>query len=214
MLEAVDWSVVVVGRWNPSILTPAGIAKRLFKVPEDTPLEIQLAIDVMLPPRVTHENIRVTVGSQQLIIEPLRHTFAELERARDLARNAMAELPETPTTAAGLNIKYVYKEADGYLTRVLELMNCELDDKLSAEFGTTTKRSTVRSMVVGDGKLNLTVHENEQGHLLLHFNFEHASDDARKQAAWLRWPIEKCEEHVCKTLTTGLEFDKGMIPNE
>jgi uncharacterized protein YjfI (DUF2170 family) len=214
MLEAVDWSVVVVGRWNRSILTPAGIGSRLFKIPEGTPLEVELAIDVMLPPRVTYENLRVSVGSQRLIIESLGCNFTEIERARELARNAMESLPETPITAVGINVKYAYKEADEYLTRVLEMMSTELDDRLSALSDKVTKRSLSRSMLVGGGRLNLTLLEDEQCQLRVELNYEHVSEDISKQNEWLRWPIEGCKQHVRTTLSETLEFPEDVIPDD
>ncbi len=55
-----DWDVVVVGFWNPAILTPAGIWKRLFELEQGTPVELEVPIDGLAPYRVSHEEITVT----------------------------------------------------------------------------------------------------------------------------------------------------------
>ena len=214
MLEAIDWGVVVVGRWNPSILTPVGIAQRLFELEEGTPIEVRLAIDVMLPPVVTHDSLRVTVGSQLLVIEPLTHSYFYLERARALARNALISLPETPVTAAGVNVRYVYKEADDYLSRVQEITTCELDEAISSLDQRISKRSVSRSIPTLDGQLNLSVNEDEEGHVKIQFNFEFVSQEVEKQREWLRSPIDGFEREVRRTLTETLEFREELIPND
>lgn len=214
MLEAIDWGVVVVGRWNPSILTPVGIAQRLFELEEGTPIEVRLAIDVMLPPVVTHDSLRVTVGSQLLVIEPLTHSYSYLERARALARNALISLPETPVTAAGVNVRYVYKEADDYLSRVQEITTCELDEAISSLDQRISKRSVSRSIPTLDGQLNLSVNEDEEGHVKIQFNFEFVSQEVEKQREWLRSPIDGFEREVRRTLTETLEFREELIPND
>ena len=215
MLEAIDWSVVIVGRWNPSILTPAGIAKRLFELKEDTPLEVQLAIDVMLPPVVTHDRLRVTAGSQRLIIEPLTHSYSCLDRARELARNALESLPETPIAACGVNVKYVYKEADHYLTRVQDITTCELDEAISSLNRKISKRSVSRSISALDGQLNLSVNEDdEEGHVNCQFNFEFISREIEEQKKWLKSPIDGFEGEVRTVFTKILGFSEELIPND
>ena len=214
MLKALDWSVVVIGRWNQSILTPVGIANRLFKLDKNTPVEVSLAIDVMLPPVVTHDNLRVTAGSNRLIIEPLSRSYAQLERARELAKNALESLPETPIAAVGLNVKYAYEEADDCLSRVQEITNSELDGAISSLDQKISKRSISRSIPMMDGHLNLSVNENEEGHLSIHFNFEFVSQKVEKQREWLTRPIDDFEKEVRTIITHALEFGEELIPND
>ncbi len=215
MLEAADWSVVVVGRWNPSILTPAGIARRLFKLEEATAIEVHLAIDVMLPPVVIHDSLTVTVGSQKLSIKPLTHSYARLDRARELARNALISLPETPIVAAGVNVKYIYKRTDDYMSRVQEITTCELDEAISSLNQKISKRSISRSTPIFDGQLNLSISEDdEEGHVSIHFNFEFISQDVKKQRDWLTLSIADFEEEVRTKLTKTLGFSEELIPND
>lgn len=205
---------MVVGRWNPSILTPAGIAKRLFQLPENTPIEVSLAIDVMLPPVVTHDNLRVRCGHQTLIIEPLTNTYADLERARQLAQNALESLPETPVSAAGINVRYSYEDADESLTRVQEIITADLDGLISSLTHKITKRAVMRTMPILDGQLNLSVSEDEQGHVQLQFNFEYSSPEGTKQRGWLSKPIDDFKKEVRTIITKALEFNEELTPND
>jgi hypothetical protein len=51
-LEPFDWNVVIAAYWNRAILTPNGIAKRLFKIPEGTAMEVEVPVDLLEPPQV------------------------------------------------------------------------------------------------------------------------------------------------------------------
>jgi hypothetical protein len=48
------WSVVIIGRWNRAILTPAGIAKRVFGEPETKLMDVEVPLDGLSPYRVRH----------------------------------------------------------------------------------------------------------------------------------------------------------------
>jgi hypothetical protein len=51
-LKPYDWNVVVLGHWNQAILTPQGIAERLFQLPSETEIGIEVPMDAIGPFRV------------------------------------------------------------------------------------------------------------------------------------------------------------------
>src|SRR5262245_15714431 len=104
-LEPYDWNVVVLGRWNRAILTPQGIASRLFQLPPETEIGIEVPIDAIGPFRVSHGKLTVMVSEAQLMVEARENNFPSLERAMRVARRAMEDLPRTPVFAAGFNIR-------------------------------------------------------------------------------------------------------------
>ncbi|MBK9039205.1 MAG: hypothetical protein IPL83_08600 [Bdellovibrionales bacterium] len=83
-IEALDWSVVIAGYWNQAILTPAGIAYRLFKKPKDTPVQVEIPLDGIAP-------YRVRDGSIIIMAQPKRlHIIAEppcYENLKELANS-------------------------------------------------------------------------------------------------------------------------------
>ena len=45
-----EWSVIILGAWNPAILTPGGIAQRIFKgACGEHPVDVQVPLDGLAP---------------------------------------------------------------------------------------------------------------------------------------------------------------------
>ncbi|MET0110029.1 MAG: hypothetical protein ABW084_14095 [Candidatus Thiodiazotropha sp.] len=83
----IDWNIVVVGAWNVAILTPEGIARRLFNLEPGTPIEVQVAMDVGAPIRVRHDNIIVQPSPTSLVITPQAH-YINIAAVRSLKDTA------------------------------------------------------------------------------------------------------------------------------
>ncbi|MBN2373783.1 hypothetical protein JXL19_08350 [bacterium] len=84
-LNPYDWNVVVAGYWNRAILTPAGIARRLFGLEPNIPVMIEVPIDGLAPYRVTHEDLTVTAVMGRLTIYANTPSFKILDSARAIA---------------------------------------------------------------------------------------------------------------------------------
>jgi len=82
-LKPSDWSAVVIGRWNRAILTPRGIAQRVFRLPEGTPIQVLVPIDAvgMNSVIVKHGEFQATVDDSRLQIHLEHGNFDALERA-------------------------------------------------------------------------------------------------------------------------------------
>ena len=210
-LAPVDWSVVIVGRWNRAILTPAGIGTRLFGLKEGTPLEVMLAIDAIAPPRVGHEGIVVVAGSDRLIIQPSTCSFQELERARILARKALSDLPETPVTGVGVNIKY---NSNVPLDPIVQIIESSWDNQLSDHSYSIREQAISRSLAWNDGAINLSVSMNEEGEQLIQFNFDFRNAETAKHESWLAVPIEDIESESKKLLIETMGLNQGDMPDE
>jgi hypothetical protein len=210
-LSPVDWSVVVVGRWNRSILTPAGIGKRLFGLAEGTPLEVMLAIDAIAPPRVSHEGIIVVAGEDRLIVQTHVCSFSELDRARDLAKRALNDLPQTPVSGVGVNVKF---KTEVPIDAITEVIGSPWDDQLSDHEYTIRGRAISRSLVWNDGSINLSVSMNGEGEQLIQFNFDSQSPDVDGQCKWLSIPIAEIESEVNKLLTKTMSLSQEDISSD
>ena len=210
-LVPVDWSVVIVGRWNRAILTPAGIGKRLFELPEGTPVEVMLAIDAIAPPRVSHDGIIVVAGNDRLMIQPESCEYVDLDRARQLAKKALCELPETPISGVGINIRFKSEESELALDKIID---STWDDELSDNDYSIQERGVKRSLAWQNGTINISITSNENGKQFVQFNFDMQALDVATQNQWLDVPIGHIQSEVKKILFATMGLEEEVFTND
>jgi hypothetical protein len=105
-IRAEDWNVVVVGFWNRAIYTPSGISRRLFGLSPTTPVQVLIPLDLPAPYQVRHEDLTVIVGSDRMIVQPARANYPGIASAMGIARRSLDDLPHTPFSAAGINLRF------------------------------------------------------------------------------------------------------------
>lgn len=185
-----DWNVVVVGYWNRAILTPAGIAKRLFEVAEGTPVAVEVPMDVVGAYRVRHEGLTVSLQGTQLIIGSDVSDFRGLGRAMTVAGRAIAALPVTPLIAAGINVRYRQEPVTAPLAG---LTKAQLEDHLSDAGFSVSQRTLQLSVAFQQGQLNVSVQTLTEGPCEIVFNFHRTSESTADLQSWLATPIEEVE---------------------
>jgi hypothetical protein len=105
-LEPTKWNVVVVASWNRAILTPSGIATRLFNLPDGAAVEVYIPVERLEPAKVVYDGMGITVASSRLDINVENPSFQGMDRAKAIAAKALTCLPETPASAAGYNFRF------------------------------------------------------------------------------------------------------------
>jgi len=205
-VEALNWNVVVAGYWNPAILTPAGIARRLFGLPEGTPILIEVPMDGLAPYRVRHDNLTVTAEMGRLVVNADAPTYELLDRARGAAAKAIDGLPETPLTAAGYNVRVRVTDPSNDL---LSAATCPVDDLLSDAAFSIRSRGLRRSLEMRDGILNLGIQQDKD--VMVEFNFHRESSRREDLTAWLGLPIKEVETTVLEVLEKVIRVPTGEI---
>ncbi len=206
-----EWSVVVVGRWNRAILTPAGIGKRVFQIPEGTPLEVMIAIDAIAPPLVKHDKMVVVAASDRLTVQPEICNFDELMKACTLASNAVKSLPETPLLAVGFNIKYT---TERYFEPIDRVLISELDDLASDAHYDIVERQVHRAYKWGKGKINFVAALTDDGARTVALNFELHSDSHSNHLDWLGHAPNAIQSEVEKIIGSVLQVPAEDISYE
>jgi len=199
-----DWNVVVVGKWNRAILTPAGIARRLFQLPSGTPVQVAVPLDVLAPFAVTHGGIMVTASNERLVLTATEPEYEVLDRARIAAVNAIRSLPETPLIAAGVNIRHTATDETG-LSAILQHPS---DDRLSDDGLVIVERSHKRTIAWNEGVVNISLQTQAETPTRIEFNFSLSSTIADELVAWLDRPIAEITQTSNNLIEHYLQIDR------
>lgn len=205
-----NWNVVVVGHWNRAILSPAGIARRLFRLPTGTPVQVLVPLDIVAPYHVRHDNITVIPGNDRLIVTPVHDTFENLSEATVVTRRALGDLPETPVFAAGLNLTY---KSDAALMALQQVTVSQWDDRLSDKNCVITSRSIMRSVQWRDGTTNVTITVEPTGACSVTFNFDYKSQSSEAIGKWLDLKACEIKKQVDQILFETLSLNTEDIGN-
>lgn len=196
-----NWNVVVSGSWNLAILTPDGIRKRLFKLAEGTPLQIEMAIDQPGMFRVGHDGVTVAPLSRQLDVSVQTNDVSSLVKASRIAATAIEGLPETPIVAAGVNFRFTLETLPDAL---LDMLKTTVNDAYSDAGYSIVASLTQRSLEYSSGVINIEILEEKDGTGTVLMNFHCASSSPAVLSEWLT----KTEEFwgVTKTLLAAMSI--------
>lgn len=203
-----EWSVVIPGAWNRAILTPAGISRRLFQLPEGTPLEIEVPLDTFGPFRVKHGDLSVTADSNRLVIAPAKNSDENMAKALKLALVALTSLPETPVSAAGFNFKYKSKQLVESLARIVEH---DADQFFADRQYSVLSRAIGRTIKWRQGEIRLSVIQESDFSCTILINFHMASSSASVLHDWLSVSIDDARQEIDTIFFNYLEIPEGEI---
>lgn len=207
-LIAKDWTVVVIGFWNRAILTPSWVATKLIGLPEGTPINVLVPMDVIGPVQISHDDIVVIPSSGNLVIQATKCNYPTLRSAMTVATNTLTELPRTPVSAAGYNVRFRCKDAVG---QIEEVLTSDWDNRISDEKITILERKFIRTLEWRDGTIKLFVtHEPKEGYELL-FNFELVSNDQSKLRNWLGHTEADIKEVILMLLNKVFQIQEMEI---
>lgn len=178
----VDWNIVIAGAWNIAILTPEGIAKRLFNLDSGTPVEVQVAVNVRAPIQVKYDDIIVQPAPSALVILPQTSSPELLKKSVNIAKRALKDLPETPLSAVGLNIRFQF---DNIPDALINACNSVIDNKLSDENLKIMGKVLKRQVEWKKGELNIEIHEKQNSSAHVLFNFNKNSNNPAELSEWL-----------------------------
>lgn len=174
---------MVTGSWNAAILTPRGVASRLFQIAPETPVEIQVQLDRPGPLRVVHSGIVVAPSAAELIVQSEIPSEDGLKRSAEISLRAIESLPETPFTAAGINVRYMFSEVPDTL---MPALGSVLDERLIDAEMTIISKGIKRAVSWKDGILNIEIRTNPNSSCEVLFNFHRQSTKMEELGEWLR----------------------------
>ncbi len=191
--ETFDWNVIIVGRWNVSILTPARIAERIFGLRPQEGIPIEVPLDGLSPYRVMNQKKELTIipENNRIIIQLNKIEPSVLRETLETGRKILEWLPETPCSGAGINIRFKTSDTNQNL---IDLCKTNIDDHiLNSDLGDIMGRSTTRTIRYKQGKLNIIAsYENES--FKITFNFHRDCKKAEDAKEWFNLDQEEIEK--------------------
>jgi hypothetical protein len=166
----------MAGSWNRRIFSPAWVSGRLTTAKE---IGIEVPVDNPgLPIRLTFDDIHLSVTSGKLVLTMDRPEDALLQRCREVAIQALRELPHTPLMAVGVNYQFVADQPEEPLLHVFNL-----SDNNSLSDAGVRMRSTViqRNLLFEEQTINLSLTFGDDQKVLVAFNF-HKDTASSEQA--------------------------------
>lgn len=205
-LKPVNWSVVVVGRWNRAILTPKGIAKHIFHHTTGEELGVLIPLDAVSPfvVRDLNEDVLVSTDESRLFIQVENTSYECLQKAMSYGYEAMKSLPDTPVSAAGFNVNY---QCDDLPPELAKLIVADVDKSLPKSDLNITTKTVARSFEFRSGHLRLTLTVEGDTFQLLG-NFHRSSTIADDLKGWLQTPInevQKAMDNLLNVLELSIE---------
>jgi hypothetical protein len=107
-------TIVVVGAWNPAILTPEWLLRRAFGAEGagDEEVGIEWSPSSGIPATYLIRGVYFHALSRRLTVRPATVTEDSLNLAGRCVRNVLEALPHTPVSAFGHNFSFVEDDAD------------------------------------------------------------------------------------------------------
>jgi hypothetical protein len=154
------FSIVIVGRWNPSIFSPQWVKANLCAEADS---EVTLAIsisDIESPNLIQFEGIRLFPSNRRIEIKPVVQSAVNMTKCARVAAQILELLPHTPVTALGINFSFEEQQAPDLITSLItfgDAANINADTYQLQAF--STQRSFRRN---GNFDLNLSNHSKDR----------------------------------------------------
>jgi hypothetical protein len=170
-------SLVIVGIWNPAILSPPWLVRYAFDVPvgQDLPVQIELGGPVIIGPRFLMNGVLIAPSRTNLVLQPVApFTVDKLHLIERLAIRILTNLSHTPISAFGYNFEFLETAP---AAAHLELFT-HVQDLAGLDFAFDTQETRVVSTIsFAERVLNLN-RSHSNGQMSLAFNFHYTVTSA------------------------------------
>ena len=198
------WTVQIIGRWNPVILSPIGIGRRLFKITDDLPAAGLVALfdaSSVNGPKVRYGDLEIGVEFDRLTVAATssNNRWSQLGSALNVAKLALDDLPKTPIFGLGMNLFF---REDGKSEPLRRLYPNEWRSRLfsaSLDF-----RHFLLGHRIGyrGGDIYLNMYLPENGDFDIHFLIHLQSSDLAQLQDWAATPVADIQSKVEEIMGT------------
>jgi len=197
-MKIVDDSItlVIVGKWNKSILTPDWVSQYLFKTPT---VQFEFSLNPDFPVRYTADNIRLSLFTDKIIFTALIKDEAVFSRLESMARELVTLLPHTPISAFGINLSCSIEDIPSEIASLFQFTDVGL---ISDENIEIVNSSIKRTLNFSGDVCNFTI-TNNSSNILFEFNFHTPSQQSSVF-------LEKCSGKISRNINQALSFLRSI----
>lgn len=161
-----EWTVVMVGQWNPAIFSPDWVAHNLLHIEN---VEAQLAVGPLVTNvRYQTETLLVIPQQDRLIVGGRNAEEATLLEMERCSKAALELLGHTPIRALGINFGFIESDPPTEMLRTFDLA----DAGALSDAGYQVRATDItRSIDIGSTILKLKMSFSNEGTVRFHFNF-------------------------------------------
>ncbi|WP_292759306.1 hypothetical protein [Methylophaga sp. UBA2689] len=196
-----EYSIVVLGAWNPSIFSPEWIKKFLVNIEEGEEIEIAFPLDDATAPRkISFKEISIFPGRKKMDLIPIVPSKDNLEFCQSILVTLFNILPHTPVSGFGINFGFLESNLSTELTNLFEL-----SDENSLIDNYVPKGTSISRNIVKEGQnyiINLTLSEaNGNVSIKINFHFNIASTEECREILETG-AVENCFNETLELLET------------
>lgn len=176
-----EYSIVVLGAWNPSIFSPEWIEKYL--IGEEEAVDIQIAFpldDATAPRKISFKDISLFPGRRKMDLIPDVPSKDNLEYCASVLTKLFDLLPHTPVSGFGINFGFLENNLSQQLSDLFDL-----SDEISLIANYIPKSSSIARKIVKEHEnysINLTFSEaNGNISVKINFHFDITSTSRGKE---------------------------------
>lgn len=198
-LQENGFNVIVTGRWNALIFTPAWIKENLFDN-ADIPVSMAWPLgDPTASMRITCGGVSIFPSSQALDIQTADTSKAGIKKAGEITAKILHLLPHTPIGALGINFRFSEKNFCATLEALFGFADAA---KIPSDKYTLAGTQISRSFATGgEDLLNLSVSRLAE-EMVFEFNFHTQSGNVETLSS------KVCEANLVSRFDESIEFMK------
>ncbi len=191
-----DWTIVMVGQWNPAIFSPDWVAQNLLHVEN---VDAQLAVGPLITNVRYQTDTLLLIPQQDRLIVGSRNTeettLLDMERC---SKAALELLGHTPIRALGINFGFTESDPPTEMLRTFDLA----DAGALADAGYQVRSADItREIEIGSTVLKLKMGLSD-GTVRFHFNFTNQVATAQQAADLLQGRVLEYRNRAVGMLST------------
>ncbi|MDR4483785.1 hypothetical protein ACTRXD_10340 [Nitrospira sp. T9] len=175
--ELSEWTIVLVGQWNPHIFSAKWIAEELFSSPGIS-IEAEMMIaPTISTPRYSYDDLIISPSIHRLIVGVKKADEETLTKAESLAVKVLELLRHTPIRGLGINFAFSEKDLSPEILRIFNLPDTPAS--LAAGIEKYTDTEIIRKVSHLDRELNIKIGlSDNSAKFKIHYNFHKTGKSA------------------------------------